>query len=203
MGKMAASQSSLKCHRLCPLPHALQTRRNNLLETPCRKRFVTALPGQRKWRNALPTRRKSSDSHYRVLQERLSVLFLLFCFFFFFFFPHRLLFFIYVYLLLWSRIVYRVECTYVWRKTIRWVWKEYRKRLNLNWLRVLQNVFFFIKYIRYAGQTSKVWLIYNNWNHLIDRYSSVVREFISFRKRQLDYAYAKSSDNERLTYSET
>lgn len=49
----------------------------------------------------------------------------------------------------------------------------------------------------------KVWLIYNNWNHLIDRYSSVVREFISFRKRQLDYAYAKSSDNERLTYSET
>lgn len=87
MGKMAASQSSLKCHRLCPLlplPHALQTRRNNLLETPCRKRFVTALPGQRKWRNALPTRRKSSDSHYRVLQERLSVLFLLFCFFFFF-----------------------------------------------------------------------------------------------------------------------
>lgn len=49
----------------------------------------------------------------------------------------------------------------------------------------------------------KVWLIYNNWNHLIDRYSSVVCEFISFRKRQLDYAYAKSSDNERLTYSET
>ena len=87
MGKMAASQSSLKCHRLCPrlpLPHALQTRRNNLLETSCRKRFVTALPGQRKWRNALPTRRKSSDSHYRVLQERLSVLFLLFCSFFFF-----------------------------------------------------------------------------------------------------------------------